>query len=245
MKDIQSQIDFRQVNIRKVGVKTISYPITLLDRDRNRQTTIATVNMYVNLPHQFKGTHMSRFVEILNMYHGEIDLRNIRLLLDEMKKRLDAEASHIELTFRYSVAADSAVDGLKTKMYACQLHASLEQAEDQTFAFDVPLSSTSVGKGTPLPARSGSRWGLARVAVRFRNFVWLEDLIGSVGNAAAEGFAVSSAGDRTTEHLLCRQISVGLEALASLKWYAVTVEKYGDGYSTYAFTESSCGKVLS
>ncbi|MDH4319761.1 MAG: GTP cyclohydrolase I FolE2, partial [Desulfobulbaceae bacterium] len=65
MKDIQNLRDDRRINIRKVGVKTISYPLTVLDKARRLQPTIATVNMYVNLPHCFKGTHMSRFIEIL------------------------------------------------------------------------------------------------------------------------------------------------------------------------------------
>jgi len=78
MKDIQSQLDHRRINIKKVGVKDITYPIMLLDKAKKLQRTVANFNMYVNLPHRFKGTHMSRFVEILNQYHGEIDIKNFR-----------------------------------------------------------------------------------------------------------------------------------------------------------------------
>ncbi len=81
MKDIQSQSDDRRVNIKKVGVKTISYPIALLDKKNKRQHTIATVNMYVNLPHRFKGTHMSRFIEILNQFHGGWDVHSFNSIL--------------------------------------------------------------------------------------------------------------------------------------------------------------------
>jgi len=88
MKDIQSLRDHRRINIRKVGVKTISYPITVLDREKRIQQTVATVNMYVNLPHRFKGTHMSRFVEILNQFHGRCNLRDFHRILQEMKERL-------------------------------------------------------------------------------------------------------------------------------------------------------------
>jgi len=101
MKDIQNLHDDRHINIRKVGVKTISYPVTVLDKARKIQKTVATVNMYVNLPHRFKGTHMSRFVEILNRFHGEINLRSFHLILEEMKERLDAAAAHMEIEFPY------------------------------------------------------------------------------------------------------------------------------------------------
>ena len=99
MKDIQSSADSRRIDIRKVGVKTITYPITLLDKANRTQSTVAKVNMYVNLPHQFKGTHMSRFVEILNQFHGDFKLKTYRLILEEMKLRLDAETAHLEMDF--------------------------------------------------------------------------------------------------------------------------------------------------
>nr|MBF0223084.1 GTP cyclohydrolase I FolE2 [Desulfobulbaceae bacterium] len=101
MKDIQNQPDFRRINIRKVGVKNISYPITVRDKAKTTQKTVATFNMYVSLPHQFKGTHMSRFVEILNRFHGEINLTNFHRILSKMKERLQAEEAHIEIEFPY------------------------------------------------------------------------------------------------------------------------------------------------
>jgi len=91
MKDIQSLRDHRRINIKKVGVKDISYPISVLDRANKVQRTVARVNMYVNLPHQFKGTHMSRFIEILNHFHGDINLRSFRLILEETKTKRQAE----------------------------------------------------------------------------------------------------------------------------------------------------------
>ncbi|MCK5232803.1 MAG: GTP cyclohydrolase I FolE2, partial [Desulfobulbaceae bacterium] len=101
MKDIQNQPDDRRINIKKVGVKSISYPISVLDKENKIQRTVATVNMYVNLPHLFKGTHMSRFIEILNRFHGDINLRSFRFILEEMKTKLKAESAHIEIEFPY------------------------------------------------------------------------------------------------------------------------------------------------
>ncbi|MDY7030489.1 MAG: GTP cyclohydrolase, FolE2/MptA family, partial [Thermodesulfobacteriota bacterium] len=84
MRDIQNQSDHRNIEINKVGVKNIKYPIIVLDRKNKIQHTIATVSMYVSLPHNFKGTHMSRFIEILNEYRGSINLKSLFTIIDEM-----------------------------------------------------------------------------------------------------------------------------------------------------------------
>jgi GTP cyclohydrolase FolE2 len=103
LSDIQNTRDHRNINIDKVGVKNIRYPITVLDRAHGRQQTVANINMYVNLPKEFKGTHMSRFIEILNEYHGEIHIRNFATILETMKNRLQAESAHLEITFPYFI----------------------------------------------------------------------------------------------------------------------------------------------
>jgi GTP cyclohydrolase I len=91
MNDIQNQRDHRRIEINKVGVKNIRYPVTVLDKAKGVQHTVASVNMYVDLPHRFKGTHMSRFVEILNKYKGDIAIKNISKILSEVKQKLKAK----------------------------------------------------------------------------------------------------------------------------------------------------------
>ena len=103
MIDIQSSPDFRQIEINKVGVKNIEYPITVLDKRNKIQHTVGRVNMYVNLPHQFKGTHMSRFIEILNEYRGTINIKAISTILKQMKKKLNAESAYMEVEFPYFI----------------------------------------------------------------------------------------------------------------------------------------------
>jgi GTP cyclohydrolase I len=88
MLDVQNQRDHRNINIRKVGVKGIKYPITVLDRANGTQPVNATINMYVNLPHRFKGTHMSRFVEILNEFRGRINIQTFQRILEPHGNRL-------------------------------------------------------------------------------------------------------------------------------------------------------------
>ena len=241
MKDIQSQLDHRRVDIKKVGVKTICYPITVLDKAKNKQHTIATVNMYVNLPHRFKGTHMSRFIEILNRFHGEIDLNSFHHILEEMKKRLQAEAAHIEISFPYFLRKEKESEFLQACRYECSMHGSLENTDELELQFIVPISlPVNVQRVASLPSSLG-HWGNAVVAIRFRHFVWIEDLIMLVES----GILDMHREVETKNH----DISLSVEEVTStiseklcmrneIKWYSVTVENLGEGYSTFATAES-------
>jgi GTP cyclohydrolase I len=93
--DVQGSADTRQIPIDKVGIKDIRHPVRIKDRSVGEQHTVATFNMYVNLPHNFKGTHMSRFVEILNQHEREITVESFKEMLHEMTERLEADAGHI------------------------------------------------------------------------------------------------------------------------------------------------------
>ncbi len=232
MKDIQSLRDDRHINIRKVGVKTISYPITVLDREKRLQHTVATVNMYVNLPHRFKGTHMSRFVEILNRFHGEFNLRKFHRILEEMKQRLDAEAAHLEIGFPYFLEQTPAVGSIGTERYECRMHGSLQDDDDLVLEVDVPITlpaSGSCGDGLP---KSMGRWGYARVAVRFNEFIWIEDLISLV-----QGGISGDPDPSASVESLCRQLGEALADTGAIGWFRVVVENLADGYSTFASVE--------
>jgi len=229
MKDIQNLRDDRRINIRKVGVKTISYPVTVLDRSRRVQHTVATVNMYVNLPHHFKGTHMSRFVEILNRFHGNFNLRAFHSILEEMKNRLEAEAAHLEIEFPYFLQQNSAQREMGQERYLCRMHGSLQRDDDLVLEIDVPVfqpcSATEAGA---LP-RSSGQWGQARVAVRFRRFIWIEELIDLVESALAGG---GSAIDSVES--VCRRIGHVLAEQECIRWFSVVVENFAHGYTTFA-----------
>ena len=103
MLDIQSQKDHRNIAIDKVGVKNIRYPITVLDKAIKTQQTVAAINMYVDLPRDYKGTHMSRLIEILNEHDRMISIKNFSDILSTMKERLNAESAHIEISFPYFI----------------------------------------------------------------------------------------------------------------------------------------------
>ena len=103
LSDVQGREDNRRLAIDKVGVKNIRYPIVVKDRSVGSQNTVASVNMYVNLPHHFKGTHMSRFLEVLSEYDRAIAIDSLPELLGKICERLDAEDAHIELEFPYFI----------------------------------------------------------------------------------------------------------------------------------------------
>ncbi|HIQ37907.1 MAG TPA: hypothetical protein EYH36_07925 [Desulfocapsa sulfexigens] len=241
MKDTQNQEDHRRINIKKVGVKTISYPITLLDKARSKQQTIATVNMYVNLPHHFKGTHMSRFVEILNRFHGAIDIGNFRRILEEMKEKLEAEAAHVEMSFTYFLPGKKEnAEFLKSSRYECCMHGSLEKEADLEFRVVVPVAlplAESTGEGLP---RSLGQWGRAVTAVKFRNFIWIEDLITLIEGAIDEEQHMGpiQGENSMTVESLTRRIAESLEGEEAIKSFSLKVENLAEGYSTFATMDS-------
>src|ERR1700688_346419 len=116
VEDVQGHADTRQIPINKVGIKDIYHPVKVKDRSRGEQHTVANFNMYVGLPHHFKGTHMSRFVEILNMNQAGISVQSFQVMLDEMILRLEAESGHIEMTFPYFINKAAPVSKVKSLM---------------------------------------------------------------------------------------------------------------------------------
>src|SRR6266853_1939991 len=116
IEDVQGRADTRRIPINKVGIKDIFHPIKVKDRARGEQHTVANFNMYVNLPHKFKGTHMSRFVEILHRHEREISVDSFGKMLVEMTEHLDASAGHMEMTFPYFVMKKAPVTGVESLM---------------------------------------------------------------------------------------------------------------------------------
>lgn len=240
MKDIQNQEDHRRINIKKVGVKTISYPITVLDKAHSRQDTIASVNMYVNLPHHFKGTHMSRFIEILNHYHGAIDIGKFHNILEEMKGKLEAEAAHIEMSFAYFMSDSKGAGGLKSRRYECCMHGSLREEDDLEFRVEVPVSipvAEQLSEGLP---RSFGHWGRVSTVVRFRNFIWIEDLINLIEKAIenAQNLASLPGQNSMSVESLSQYVAKSLEEERAIQSFSVKVENLAEGYSTFAAIES-------
>ena len=144
MEDVQGRRDEREVALDRVGVSGLRYPIVVLDRDHQKQHTVAVLKMSVNLPHEFKGTHMSRFIEVLNEHRGEITMRTVPTVLRDLRKKLDAESAHIHLVFPYFLERRAPVSGASALMdYECSFDAAVNGGTDK-FVFGVRVPVTSL-----------------------------------------------------------------------------------------------------
>lgn len=239
MKDIQSQPDGRGIDIRKVGVKNISYPITVLDKENRVQHTVASINMYVNLPHHFKGTHMSRFIEILNRCHGAIDPRSFHAVLQEMKERLSAAASHLEIMFPYFLSVASTAAPGKYKEVRCRMHGSLGVEDGFSLTIVLPVASPPSKQASGQMPRSLGRWGTAEITVSFRQFMWMEEIVQLADSVIAScrdaGNGDGADGNfRMTVEEMTKSLAEVLARLDALSRFHVRVENMAEGYDTFA-----------
>ncbi len=172
--------DHREIAIDKVGVKGVRYPITVLDKDHGKQRTVASINMYVNLPHEFKGTHMSRFIEILNEYRRAIDIREIGGLLRDIKTRLDAQSAHLELNFPYFLTKSAPASGAESLVdYDVTYSASIDDRDQErtSMVLHVPITTVCPCSKEISERGAHNQRGMVSLTIRLRRFVWMEDLI--------------------------------------------------------------------
>jgi GTP cyclohydrolase I len=177
--DVQSAVDTRRLAIDQVGIKSIRHPVRVAERGGGVQHTIATFNMYVGLPHQFKGTHMSRFVEILNAHEREISVDTFKLMLREMVERLEAESGRIEMTFPYFVNKSAPVSGVQSLIdYKVKFVGRIEEGR-QSFTMQVVVPVTSLCPCSKEISEYGAHNQRSHVTIkaRTRSFVWIEDLV--------------------------------------------------------------------
>ncbi len=253
MIDVQNRRDDRNLDIKKVGVKGIHYPVVVLDRAKGVQHVNATVNMYVNLPHHFKGTHMSRFIEILNEYRGRINIKTFRVILGRMREKLHAKSAHMEIEFPYFIEKSAPVTGAKSIMdYVCSFIGE-DDGEKTDFKVGVMVPVTTVcpcSKEMSLRGAHTQR-SIVRVNVRFRRFFWIEDLIRLVEDSASgEVYSLLKRPDekyvteRSYENPMfvedvVRSVAEKLSADENFIWYSVESENIESihNHSAYAYLE--------
>jgi GTP cyclohydrolase IB len=187
MPDVQSSADIRRLAINKVGIKDIRHPIRVRDRSGGDQHTIALFNMYVNLPHNFKGTHMSRFVEILNVPGREISVDSFKHMLTEMTGRLEAEAGHIEMTFTYFVDKAAPISGVRSLMdYEVTFIGEIRDGQPvMNLKVIVPVTSLCPCSKKISKYGAHNQRSHVTVNVRVRGFIWIEDMIDLVEKEAS------------------------------------------------------------
>jgi len=255
MKDIQSQPDDRNISIDKVGIKNLKYPITVLDRAKAIQHTVATINMYVDLPHTDKGTHMSRFVEILHVIRPEISIENIATVLSQMKQHLNAASAHIEVTFPYFIEKLSPVSQAAGLMdYTCSINGASDPKDriDLVSEVIVPISSVCPCSKEISTQGAHNQRGEVRLATRFKKFIWLEDMIEMVeASASCEVYSVLKRVDekKVTEkgyenpkfvEDVVRDIAQKLYSDDNITWFSVSAENFESihNHSAYAHITS-------
>jgi GTP cyclohydrolase IB len=254
MIDVQNQTDYRNINVDKVGVKEIRYPITVMDKNRGVQNTVASINMYVNLPREFKGTHMSRFIEILNEFHGKLDIREFSLILEAMQERLQAQSAHLEISFPYFMKKLSPVTEAPGLMeYGCRVTGSLDHRNGYDLVLEVNVPITTVCPCSKEISNHGAhnQRGMVSLAVRFKRFIWIEDLVRLVERAAScEVYSVLKRPDEkfVTEQAyenpkfvedVVRDIAQQLKQDQNVLWFMVDVENFESihNHSAYACIE--------
>ena len=191
--DVQNSEDTRRIPINKVGIKDIRHPVRVKDRSQGEQHTIANFNMYVNLPHNFKGTHMSRFVEILNNYERELSVESFERMLEEMIERLDSEAGHIEMSFPYFVEKPAPVSGVKSLMdYEVTLLGEIKNGKPSVdIKVVVPVTSLCPCSKKISEYGAHNQRSHVTVSVHTCDFVWIEDIIDLVeAQASCELFGL-------------------------------------------------------
>ncbi len=185
--DVQSSPDTRRIAINKVGIKDIRHPVRVRDRSQGEQHTIANFNMFVNLPHNFKGTHMSRFVEILNGHEHEISVESFKEMLAEMAVRLEAEAGHIEMNFPYFITKKAPVSGVKSLMdYEVTLIGEIRDGKPLMYIkVVVPVTSLCPCSKEISDYGAHNQRSHVTVQARTQGFIWIEELIDLVEKEAS------------------------------------------------------------
>ncbi len=255
LTDVQNHLSPRTIDIDKVGVKNISYPIVVLDKFKGTQHTVARINMYVNLPHRHKGTHMSRFIEILSEFRRDISLKKIGPILEETRRRLHAQSAHIEMTFPYFIDKEAPVTGARGLMeYICTFTGALYEDGrlDPVVGITVPITTLCPCSKEISKVGAHNQRGEVRVQVRYHKFFWIEDLIRLVEESAScEVYALLKRRDEkfVTEKAysnpmfvedVVREIAHRLGQNDNFFWFAVESENFESihNHSAYAYIES-------
>lgn len=256
MRDIQNERDFRNIPIDKVGIKNLRYPITVLDRKNGYQNTVALINMYVDLPHKNKGTHMSRFVEILHLFRPEVSLKRISEVLDQMKEHLNAASAHVEVSFPYFIEKRAPVsESIGLMDYNCRFQGSSDPDGKVDLVVEVVVPITSVCPCSKEISEYGAhnQRGQVTVRTRFKKFIWIEDMIALVEEAAScdvysvlkrvDEKCVTERGFTNPKFVedIVRDLAQRLREDDNITWFEVSAENFESIHNHSAYAHITSG----
>ena len=251
--DVQSSADTRHIAIDRVGIKSIRHPVVVSDKSVGVQHTIATFNMYVHLPHNFKGTHMSRFVEILNRHGREISVESFEEILREMVDKLEAQSGYIEMAFPYFVNKTAPVSGVQSLLdYDVTFIGEIVEG-NYRFSMKVLVPVTSLCPCSKKISERGAHNQRSHVTltVRTKRVVWIEELVRMAEDqASSELYGLLKRPDEkyVTEYAydhpkfvedMVRDIAAALNADERIEAYVVESENFESihNHSAYALIE--------
>ncbi|WP_109485783.1 GTP cyclohydrolase FolE2 [Occallatibacter savannae] len=254
MHDVQNHSDERGIPIDRVGVCGLKYPIIVLNRDGQRQPTIATISMSVDLSHRFKGTHMSRFIEVLNRYHGEIAMRTFPLILDELKSRLQAKKAHIEMKFPYFLQRSAPVSGAKAMIdYECRFSAECNASRDDFFlSVSAPVTTLCPCSKAISDYGAHNQRGEITIDVMIETggrTVWIEEIIeiaeasasspvyGLLKRADERHVTMQAYDNPTFVEDIVRNVTVRLKGDERIMWFKVHAINHESIHNHNAFAE--------
>lgn len=253
IEDVQGRPDLRHLAINKVGIKDIRHPVRIAQRVGGDQQTVATFAMYVDLPHHFKGTHMSRFVEILNAHEQQITVASFRTMLSEMTERLEARDGHIRMDFPYFIEKQAPVSGVSSVMdyEVAFLGENLNGHTELKVQVQVPVTTLCPCSKQISEYGAHNQRSLVIITVRAEEFFWLEELIDvAESEASCELYGILKRVDekKVTERAyenpkfvedVVRDVATRLNEDERFRWYSVESENFESihNHSAYAFIE--------
>lgn len=249
MEDVQNRKDKRGIPINKVGVSNLRYPIVVLDRAQEKQQTVARVRMSVNLPHNFKGTHMSRFVEVLNEHHEDMTMWTLPKILHKLRKRLNAQSAYMEMIFPYFIERSAPVSGAKSLMdYECAFIGETVSgggklpAENDEFTLRVKVPVTSLCPCSKEISDYGAHNQRGEVAIEVKcrpdKMIWIEEVVEvAEQSASAPVYALLKRPDERHVTMqaydnpvfvedIVRNVALRLQEDDRVIWFRVNVENY-------------------
>ena len=254
IEDVQNTPDVRHLDINKVGIKSIRHPVIVKDKSGGEQSTVAVFDMYVHLPHNFKGTHMSRFVEIINTNEHAISIESFESILREMVKRLEADSGYVEMRFPYFVNKAAPISGVKSLLdYDVTFIGEIKNGQfDITVKVLVPVTSLCPCSKKISDYGAHNQRSHVTVTALINDFIWIEDIITLVEKQAScelygllkrpdEKFVTERAYDnpKFVEDMV-RDVAAQLNAEKRIDKYIVESENFESihNHSAYALIEN-------
>ncbi|MBQ6114721.1 MAG: GTP cyclohydrolase I FolE2 [Synergistaceae bacterium] len=252
MKDVQREYDPRNIQIDRVGVRNVSYPITALYHDGGTQSTIARISMSVMLPREYRGTHMSRFIETLEEYRGRVTPHNLEGFTRRLCEKLNASESSVRFRFPYYFRKKAPVSGIES-FSKCDIDLQANYSEGKHFDM---ITGLALNVQTLCPcSKEISQYGahnqraLVSLYVRCKGLVWFEELITMIEDASSSPlYSLLKREDEKfiTEHSyenprfvedVIRELAVSLDNDDRITWYSANVESQESIHEHNAFAE--------